>query len=297
MDLVEIKARLQQAGVDPDRARGQNFLLDEDVVKKMTLAAGLNDRDLVVEVGPGLGVLTQALTKQAKRVLAIELEDAFSTSLGEILQHPANLDVIKDDALASSAFHATVFWLAKQLSKPVPGKKEPTYQDLLQTMDGSYKIIANLPYQITSRALRHFLEDKPRPSQVVVMVQKEVAERATAPAGQMSLLSLSVQAYSDAKLAFVVPSSSFYPQPEVDSAVLVCDLTHPDPSYAALSAEERARFWRIARAGFAARRKQLRNNLKSVFPDVDAILKACGIDPQARAQELSVQDWCRFVKM
>lgn len=298
MDEQQIISLLKQHGVDPSRARGQNFLLDEDVVTRMAETAGVNRDDLIVEIGPGLGVLTRVLTKKAKRVLAVELEPAFAQALTSIVGKPANLDVLKEDALSSQAFHQRVEWLAKQRNMPVPDKKLPAYQELLNQLDLGYKIVANLPYQITSRALRTFLEDAPRPSSLTVMVQKEVAERATAPAGEMSLLSLAVQAYSRAAISQIVRAEAFHPRPEVDSAVLTCDLTKPNTAYQGLSAEQRASFWRLARAGFASRRKQLRNNLKNLIAmeEIDALFAKHGIVPLARAQELSVEQWCSLAK-
>lgn len=298
MDSEHVFQTLKKFGVDPNRARGQNFLLDEDVVSNMVAVAGITPEDLVIEIGPGLGVLTQALAKAAKQILAIELEPAFAQALPKILAHPRNLDVVHEDALSSKAFHYRVEWLANQLRKPMPDRKSPEYKTFLQSLDGNYKIVANLPYQITSKILRNFLEDLPRPQTVTVMVQKEVAERATAPAGEMSLLSLSVQAYSRAKISQLVPATSFYPRPEVDSAVLHADLTRPNPAYAALTDEQKNNFWRLARAGFAARRKQLQNNLK---PIIDAttltkLFEQNGIAPLARAQELTIEQWCALAK-
>lgn len=293
METPHVKSLLRKFGVEPSRLRGQNFLLDEEVVLRM--AAGVQPQDLVIEIGPGLGVLTEELTRKAKRVLTIELEETFAQQLPKVLQNPANLDVLHADALSSKAFHHRVAWLTEQLKRLAEGPSSPTYQTFLKSLDLSYKIIANLPYQITSKALRTFLEDAPRPKQLIVMVQKEVAERATAKPGEMSLLSLSVQAYSQAKITQLVPASAFYPAPEVDSAVLTCDLTQPNPAYASLTTEQREQFWRLARAGFASRRKQLRNNLKST-PNIDALLTEIGIAPLARAQELTIEQWCELAK-
>lgn len=298
MDEQSVINLLRSHGVDPDRARGQNFLLDEEVVANMAEDAKVTSDDLVVEIGPGLGVLTKQLIQRAKRVLAIELEPMLAQILRSILKKPGNLDVLRDDALSSNAFHYRVEWLAKQREINLPDRKSPEYQNLIQTLDYSYKIVANLPYQITSRALRTFLEDQPRPSHLTVMVQKEVAERATAPAGEMSLLSLSVQAYSEARISQLVPAASFHPRPAVDSAVLSCDLTKPHASYQALNPAERANFWRLAHAGFASRRKQLRNNLKNLIAaeKLSILFEKNGITPLARAQELTIEQWCALAQ-
>ena len=303
MDPLQLQQLLNRYNIKPSRSKGQNFLLDEDVIARMVEVAGVQADDLVIEIGPGLGVLTKSLCEKAKAVLAIELDENAAVALRkELVPKHANLTLWEGDALSNRAFHHRVEWLAgKQGWSEKVDLKSSSYKELLSKLDRSYKIVANLPYQITSKFLRSALEDLPRPSVMVVMLQKEVAERAAAKPGSMSLLSLAVQAYSEAHIVEIVRSTAFYPQPEVDSAVLACDLTKPDAAYASLSADELARFWRLAKAGFASRRKQLKNNLALALPgktieEVVAILAEIGQASTVRAQELSVADWCNLVR-
>lgn len=275
MDAQELKQRLQAAGLHPSKERGQNFLLDEGVVAQMLVAAQVTKSDFVVEVGPGFGVLTQALAKQAQSVLAMELDHGIAKELRARLipQHP-NLTLFEGDALSKDAYRAKQEWLST-------------------SADRKYKVVANVPYQITSKLLREFMESEPKPSVVVIMVQKEVAERACAKPGDLNLLALSVQIYSQPSIVRLVPAESFYPKPEVDSAVLKCDLSKPDPNYFALSEEQKQQFWRLAKMGFSSKRKQLKNNVAISTEQFAKI----GIAPLARAQELTVAQWCALAKL
>lgn len=254
--------------------------MDEDVINNMVVAANVGKSDVVVEVGPGLGILTRALSAAAKEVLSIELDHGIVKYLKtHFLPQHSNVILHPGDALASESYHALREWLKKHDADK----------------DGGYKVVANLPYQVTSKLLRHFMELNPYPSQIVVMVQKEVAERVTAKPGDMSLLAISIQAYSKPEIVQIVPAEMFEPQPEVDSAVLRCDLMHPDPDYAQLSTEDRKRFWKLARAGFASKRKQLKNNLSAVTnatpQEIQGHLERLGLPATARAQELSIKQW------
>lgn len=304
MQLPELRLLLERFHIVPNRSKGQNFLLDEDVIARMVDAAGVSAEDAVIEIGPGLAVLTRALCAKAKSVLAVELDANVAVALrAEVLPTHKNLTLWEGDALSSRAFHYRVEWLCLQAGvSDKPDPKSLEYKELLKTLDLSYKIVANLPYQITSKFMRSALEVLPRPSKLVVMVQKEVAERATGKPGEMSLLSLAVQAYARAEIVEIVRSDAFYPQPEVDSAVLSCDLSQPNPDYVALDDAHRAEFWRLAKAGYASRRKQLKNNLMNALPnkseeEIVTILGNIGLKPTVRAQELSVSDWCSLASI
>lgn len=283
MDRSEVKHLLKQAGLHPSKERGQNFLLDESVLQDMAQAADLKPSDLVVEVGPGLGVLTALLSQKTKAVFAIELDHGLARYLASsFLPKHANVTLHEGDALSSGAYHALIAWLEQHKAAPK-----------------GYKVVANVPYQITSRLLRHFAELRPQPAGLVLMVQKEVAQRATAKPGDMSLLSLMLQAEGSAHVVQIVPASAFEPEPEVDSAILAVDLTKPHAGYAALADDERQRFWRLARAAFSSRRKQMKNNLGSLGLDLKAILaafRAVGLDERVRAQELSLDQWVALAK-
>jgi len=282
MHKKQLLKLLKELDVKPSKSKGQNFLLDEGVVEQMVEHAQVNKDDLVIEVGPGFGVLTRKLAEKAKAVLLIELDDklaAYQRSV--LLPEYKNLSLIHGDALSSETFHRITDWLKRHA-----GDKS------FEALDHSYKLVANLPYQITSKLLRQYLEAHPKPSSMTVMVQKEVAERMTAAPGKTSLISLATQVYSQAKVISVVPDKAFFPAPKVTSAVVHCDVTKMHKGYDALDLQQ-ARFWQLAKAGFASRRKQLKNNLKPFFKkgEIEAIFASCGIPEQARAQELDLAQW------
>jgi 16S rRNA (adenine1518-N6/adenine1519-N6)-dimethyltransferase len=235
----------------------------------MVDAAGLSpaSRDVVVEVGAGLGTLTRVLAGRAGRVIAVETDAALLPLLREALP-PASYPNVE-------LVHADVLHLA------------PHNLDL---EPGGYSVVANLPYYITSAVLQHFLADEIPPRRMVVMVQREVAQRAVAQPPRMNLLAVSVQFYAQPRIVMRVPAGAFVPRPDVDSAVLRLDV-RPAP----VVNVPRATFFRVARAGFGQRRKQLRNALAAGLdrpgPEVDAALDAAGIDGRRRAETLSLTEW------
>ncbi|MFH2136234.1 MAG: 16S rRNA (adenine(1518)-N(6)/adenine(1519)-N(6))-dimethyltransferase RsmA [Patescibacteria group bacterium] len=272
-DSNVIKNFCKKYGVRPSREFGQNFLIDREVLEEMVRTADLGKDDIVLEIGPGFGVLTEELIGRVKKVVAVETDRKMAKILKEILDAPKNLEVVENDIL-----------------------KIANYE--LGVKDYKYKIVANLPYQITSAVFRKFLSEEPRPSELTVMVQKEVAERICATAGEMSLLSLSVQFYGQPEIVAVVPRSAFWPEPEVDSAILkifnikeVCEKNKEkiDPE----------KFFRLTKIGFSARRKQLQNNLAGGLrlpnKTMQDILAKNGFNPKIRAQDLSVDDWIRLI--
>jgi len=197
------------------------------VLQDVVSAAGLTSADAVIEVGPGLGVLTEELAKRAGWVAAIELDDRLAAALKKSLFSLGNVAVIHGDVLKIS-------------------------------VDSSgYKVVANLPYYITSPTLRHFLEASLKPRVMVVMVQREVAEAVAAQPGDMSILSISVQFYGRPEIVRLVPAGCFYPAPEVDSAILRVTL-YDQPAVAVSDADG---FFGLVRAGFATPRKQIANSL------------------------------------
>ncbi len=282
-DMAEEKSRsLTQAaksllGSLDARAKkslGQNFLIDAGVLHKIVEAAELSSLDDVIEVGPGLGVLTGELAKRAGKVIAVELDDNFADALKRTLPWASNLTVVHEDILkiAPSALLA-----AGGLTAGSP-----------------YKVVANLPYYITSAVLRHFLEGDVRPSLLVVMVQKEVAKAITAAPGQMSILSVAVQLYGEPHVAVKVSSQSFYPAPKVDSAVLKIRL-HKQPF---IEPGETAGFFRLVRAAFCANRKQLVNSISQGLSlpkeEVRPFLDTAGIETTRRAETLSIPEWVKL---
>jgi 16S rRNA (adenine1518-N6/adenine1519-N6)-dimethyltransferase len=268
--LVQIKRRLRQAGLKARKGLGQHFLVDGEVLEFITSAAGLSPDDLVVEVGPGLGILTEALAKKAGGVIAIELDDKLAALLKKTLASFKNVTIVNDDVLNIEPEE-----LLKRQKRPL------------------YKVVANLPYYITSPVLRHFLTASAKPGVMVVMVQQEVAEAIAAQPGDMSLLSVSVQFYGRPEIVRRVPAQAFYPAPEVGSALLRIEL-YPEPAVAV----DEGGFFELVRAGFSAPRKQIGNSLSQGLglpkEGVLPLLEKAEIDWQRRAETLTLEEWARL---
>jgi 16S rRNA (adenine1518-N6/adenine1519-N6)-dimethyltransferase len=278
--LAQTRGLLRRSGLRAKKGLGQHFLIDEEVLKLIISAAELTSTDVIMEVGPGLGVLTRELAKQAGWVVAVELDSKLATILKETLASFDNVAIVNKNILDI----APASLLQEPKAKFPPGVTSPF----------GYKVIANLPYYITSPVLRHFLEASVKPQIMVVMVQKEVAEAIAAKPGQMSVLSISVQFYGEPKIIGYVPAQCFYPAPEVDSAILRIDL-YPQPAVAVT--DERS-FFELVRAGFAASRKQIGNSLAQGLglpkADVLSLLGAADIVPQRRAETLTLDEWARL---
>jgi 16S rRNA (adenine1518-N6/adenine1519-N6)-dimethyltransferase len=266
---AEIRTLLHSLGLKPQKGFGQNFLIDDRYLRRIAGAADLTREDVVLEVGPGLGHLTRHLAEAAGRVVAIEIDRGLVRELREMFQGIDNLEIIEHDVL------------------DVPPESIATGH--------AYKVVANLPYYITSAALRHFLESSAPPSLLVVLLQREVAERILAPVGDLSLLAISIQVYGRPRLVTRVPANAFYPQPTVESAVLRIDV-FPKPAIASPSEQ----FFKVVGAGFAMPRKQVHNSLaqRLWLPPGSApdLLRTVGIDPTRRPQTLSVPEWDRLTQ-
>lgn len=258
----------------PRKSLGQHFLKDKSVPPRIADAAHIEPGDCVVEVGPGQGALTEELARrldpQQGRLVAVELDSNLLPMLHERFAPMPHVSFVQGDVLEMS-----------------PGElsgKRP------------YKLVANLPYYITSAILRHFLETKDKPQSLTVMVQREVAERMTAHPPQMSLLAVSVQFYGKPKIVFRVPPGAFNPPPKVDSAVVRVDIYPPGEGPFHVRSEER--FFSIARAGFGQRRKQLANTLATGLDlpkdEVVRALAEAGIEHTRRAETLSMEEWTRL---
>ena len=251
---------------------GQNFLIDANILKKIAAAAELTPTDTVIEVGPGLGILTETLAAQAGKVIAIELDNNLAEILKKHFSVSAGVTVINQDIL----------------------KINPA--DILGEQT-EYKVVANLPYYITSAVIRHFLEAPVKPDTMVLMVQKEVAKQITAQPGEMSLLSVSVQLYGKPTLVGTVGAGCFYPAPKVDSAILKIAV-YPKPIVAT---DDITGFFDIVRAGFSANRKQLPNSLSNGLKvpktDIIPLLEQAGIDPKRRAETLTIDEWGGLYKV
>lgn len=246
----------------PNKSLGQHWLHDELSLTAMVEAGEVTPQDVVVEIGPGLGTLTTYLVQNAKQVIALEYDRNLARQLPARVKVD-NLEVIHADCLT--------FDYSK--------------------LPSGYKVVANIPYYLTSNLLRTLSESSNPPSVIAFLVQKEVAERVAAVPGDMSLLSVSVQLYYQATLADLVPAILFTPPPKVDSQIIKL-VRRPEPLFKDLDSEK---FFRIVKAGFSQRRKKLRSSLSAGLriskDQAEELLGAAGIDPGKRPQELSMQQW------
>ena len=262
---LDVPRLLRAYGLTPKKGLGQNFLTDPAALQRVVTAAEIAPGDAVLEIGPGLGSLTRCLAQAARRVVAVELDAHILPALREVLAGQENVSIVQGDML----------------------ELDPA---ALMNEDG-YLVVANIPYYITSAIIRHLLEAAVRPSRLVLTMQREVAERICAAPGDMSLLALSVQLYGQPKAAARIPAGAFYPPPKVDSTVLRVDLF----PQSAIPAGQVQAFFKLAHAGFSQKRKTLRNTLAAGlhWPPGRAadLLAAAQIDPQRRAETLSIPEW------
>lgn len=269
---TNLKSLCEKYRLRPSKSYGQNYLVNDFPIAKMIEAAELKKTDTVVEVGPGFGILTFAVLPLVNKVIAFEIERKLEAYWEEKQKEHENVEIIWGDAL-------------KHVSRLDRDKSHIAYHGSF-----SYKLLANLPYQITSKILRAFLEAEYKPEKIVIMVQKEVAERICAKPGGMSILAVSVQYYGTPRIVARVPKGNFWPEPKVDSAVLAIDMHNIQPS-----PKDAEAFFRIVRAGFANKRKQLWRNL-SVGLGMEgervkqALREAVG-NEKIRAEEVGVDEW------
>lgn len=270
MNLLEQTKNLCKLyNITPARSKGQNFLIKEEIYDEIIAAAELQPDEMVLEVGPGLGFLTAKLAARASRVIAVELDDKLARVLktGLLARGVKNVEVLNQDILKIRP--ETLF-------------------------NGPYKLVANLPYNITSIFLRQYLEAAKKPELLALMLQKEVAERITARPGKMSLLSVSVQFYAEATIIKTVAKDFFWPKPEVDSAIVkIMPRSAP-------TVDEKG-FFQLVKFGFSARRKMLKNNLAAGFKmdqnEAEEKIKQAGFNEKIRAQELSIADWLKLLSV
>jgi 16S rRNA (adenine1518-N6/adenine1519-N6)-dimethyltransferase len=267
-NIRELRNFLYAHHIRPNKAFGQNFIVDHSILLRIVEAAEIHVDDQVLELGAGTGVLTRELAKHARRVVAVELEREMLSLLVKTTRNYTNVELLERNLL---------------------------YVDPTEVFGSEpYKLVANLPYYITAPTFRHFLESANQPRLFVVMVQDEVAQRIVAGPGDMSLLGVSIQFYGKPSIIEHVPARAFYPAPKVDSAILRIDLKDEVP----LTPGQRDSFFRLVQAGFSQRRKQIHNSLthglhrKNV--EVQAGLLAANIDPSRRAETLSIEDWLRL---
>jgi 16S rRNA (adenine1518-N6/adenine1519-N6)-dimethyltransferase len=285
-----IVALLKKYNLFPRKGLGQNFLVDPIHVAKIVEAAELTKADTVLEIGPGPGVLTHLLAEAAGRVVAVELDPNMVNLLHQEYGHLANLSVVQADILQVSLMQ-----LLGAAGRGAEGS-ETAAASTAWTLEPNFKVVANLPYYITSAVLRHVLESPLRPGRVVVTVQKEVAQRIVAGPGEMSLLAVSVQFYGQPSLVQRIPAGAFYPPPKVDSAVVRID-TFAEPP---VPVADVPHFFRVVKAGFAQKRKQLKNTLTGGLgrpsSEIVQALTQAGIDPTRRAETLSLAEWGRLAE-
>jgi len=276
MDLTSptnIKELLARHETRPSKGLGQNFLIDKNVLAKIIETADLKPGDTILEIGPGIGTLTKELAKNASKVIAIEKDKTMVEVLKETLKGIKNVEVINADIL----------------------KLDSTNYSLLTT---NYKVVANIPYYITAPLIRFLLENDNPPTEIVLMVQKEVAQRICSNPPDMTLLSVSVQFYAKPKIASYVSKNCFWPSPKVDSAIIKIIPRGPTsrPTGGRTSPDL---FFRVVKAGFSQPRKQLGNNLAKMLKierkKTDEWLLKNKLDPKQRAETLSIEDWIKLV--
>jgi 16S rRNA (adenine1518-N6/adenine1519-N6)-dimethyltransferase len=275
--MMDVRRLLKEFDIRPSKSLGQNFLVDRRALERIVEAAELGPEDIVLEIGPGLGTLTRLLAESARRVVAVELDQHLVEVLSQSLADRPNVEIVQGDILQLDPAE-----LIRNTKRPCsPGPLVP------------YKVVANLPYYITSAILRHLLTAKVRPKLMIVTVQLEVARRITAEPGDMSLLAVSVQFYGRPRIVARIKASAFYPSPQVDSAVIRIDLDGPP----VVEVDDVNNFFEVVRAGFAQRRKQLRNALSAELAlpanEVAQALSRAGVDPKRRAQTLSIEEWAK----
>jgi len=282
-----IKALTNQYRIFPSKGLGQNFLVDKSVLKKIIKAANLTKKDVVLEIGPGIGNLTRELARKTKRVIAVEKD-------------PKLVKILKETLLKEHSFFSTLRYARVKEFKNI----EIIQSDILKIQDtrykiqDTYKVVANLPFYIVAPVIRKFLEShKVQPCTMTLMVQKEVAQRICARPPDMNLLAVSVQFYAEPEIISYVSKKSFWPQPKVDSAILKITPLGKKAATAGILPEE---FFRVVKAGFFQPRKQISNNFSKMLKlDKEKTKKWLlknGVKPEDRAENLLVEDWIKLTK-
>ncbi len=275
--MNDIKEFLKQYKFKPNDLLGQNFLINELILEQIVSAAEVSPVDDVLEIGSGIGNLTKLLAETGANVLAVEKDERYfpilKDQLGEHLQ--THTKTPKSKANVKLVF------------------ADITRFNFQEELKSGYKVVANIPYYITGKIIEMLVTAKNRPSKIVLLIQKEVAERITAKAGDLSILAISVQLFSNPRIAGLVSKSDFYPSPKVDSAILVLDMLEKPR----IDVSEKE-FFRLVKATFAGKRKQIHNTLKNNLglseAELAEVFKASLIDSKARPQELSLEQWFKM---
>jgi len=273
--MGSLRDLLESRDIRPKKGLGQNFLVDPVYLRKIADAAELSRDDLILEIGPGTGTLTELLLARAGHVVAVELDRRMVDLLRQRFAGAENLTLVQGDILSAD----------------LPALLQPHLQRFR-----AYKAVANLPYYVTSAALRLLLESPVRAALAVLTVQWEVARRVCAQPGEMSLLAVAVQWYAVPRIIAKVPAGAFSPVPKVDSAILRLDM-RAEP-VAAVPGEDA--LFRVVRAGFSQRRKQLRNSLsaglKMPAAQVEEVMRGAGVEPTRRAETLGLAEWAALAR-
>jgi len=268
LDPLHVPSLLKQYGIRPQKSLGQNFLADHNALVKIVRDAGVIQTDRVLEIGAGLGNLTRLLAQDAREVTAVEIDERLYLALEGVLRPFNNVRLVRGDIL------------------DIP-------MESLFSEDG-YLVVANIPYYITSGVIRHLLEAEVKPKRIVLTIQREVAERIVSRDKKMSLLSLSVQVYGEARIVSEIPAHCFYPSPQVDSSVLIIEVDEQPK----LLDEGIRWMFRLAHAAFNQKRKMLRNSLKAILDEAMllVVLERASIDPRQRPEDLPLEDWIRLAE-
>ena len=293
----EVTARILQAfHLKADKNLGQNFLVEESVVNRIAKAADLTPEDTVLEIGPGIGTLTQALAMTGASVVSVELDKRLIPVLQETVGAYKNVRIVQGDILKVNIPEIIAEVKADRKTADAAGEVAEAESETKQS--DTFKVCANLPYYITTPIIMYLLEQKLPLERLVVMVQKEVAERMTAGPGgrEYGAISVAMQYYTEPKIAFIVKAGSFLPAPKVDSAVLVCKKRSTPP----VEVPDEKTFFKVVAAAFSVRRKMLNNSLKNMGgltgDQVKAWLDRAGIDGKRRAETLSLEEFAMLAR-
>jgi len=263
---MSIKKKLKKYKIFPSKRLGQNFLIDGNILRKIVETAEIENEDKILEIGAGIGNLTKELAKRAKKVIAVEKDKRMIEILREELKDFKNVEIIEGD----------IRDLLKEISEKLK----------------DYKIVANIPYYLTSNLLRRIFDLERKPKLIVLMVQKEVAQR-ICQKDKMNLLAISVQFFAEPKIVHYVSKNCFFPKPKVDSAII--KILPKEPPL-----KEKDLFFKIVKAGFLHPRKKISKNLEKGLKlkkeEVKSLLKNCGIDEEKRAENLSLKEWINLTK-